>query len=507
MDFRSILGTSNKRRLALLEHLYYRRDGWSSDQLLSVLNCSLPILLNDIELINEGQPNFQIIKTKGLYRLVVAKTVSLGNLYANILNTCPEFQIIEELLYEECENITALAKKLYLSSSNTQRYLKKIEKMLIQAGMELCYRPLRIEGNEGEIRNFYYRFYSERQNAFESTLPRMSSNQYDLIDQYVEDFVTANEIWKKYIFQKRLVYNFYISLWRIKNNHPYPINELRINGLELPMDASYKELRKMVKIFSEVDLTPAVLRDCLWLVFSDAIVFSIAHRELAMTDNPKYQELFMLHYDLVEEFNQMLGCRLTKQAQINLTTVLSNDFYLYDPEGHYICLLWRNRSIFLKEVSRVYLRGVEKIRALVEDFVKKHQIYQEEDFIRNYVYLLITTEVKSLQWLASQDQMLKVLLLSDLTPTEESFLAKQIQDDVYGNFSIIHFEKLLGGTARLHEEIKKYDCLITTGSTEGLPKDFPVVVIDPFLTTQSTRWIQEMISELAEKRSITSVVE
>ena len=151
MDFRSVLGTSNKRRLALLERLYYRRDGWSSDQLLSELNCSLPILLNDIELINDEYPSFQITKTKGIYRLNVGKRVSLGNLYANILNTSPEFQIIEELLYEECENITALAKKLYLSSSNTQRYLKKLEKILSLAGMELCYRPLRVEGNEGEI--------------------------------------------------------------------------------------------------------------------------------------------------------------------------------------------------------------------------------------------------------------------------------------------------------------------------------------------------------------------
>lgn len=507
VDFRTILGTSNKRRLALLEQLYYRRDGWSSDQLLSALNCSLPILLNDIELINEEYPSFQIIKNKGLYRLIVDKTVSLGNLYANILNTCPEFQIIDELLYEDCENITALAKKLYLSSSNTQRYLKKIEKVLIQAGMELCYRPLRIEGNEGEIRNFYYRFYSERQSAFESTLPRITAKQYNLIENYVEDFVRINGIWKKYIFQKRLVYNFYISLWRIKNNHPYAPDELRIEGLELPLDASYKELRRMTKDVSGIELTPDILRDCLWLVFSNAIVFSVEHRELAMTDNPKYQELFMRHYDLVDEFNQMLGYRLTKQAQINLTTVLSNDFYLYDPEGQYIRLLWRNRSNFLKEVSQVYLRGVEKIRALVDEFVKKYQIYQEEDFVRNYVYLLITTETKSLEWLASQDQMLKVLLLSDLTPTEEGFLARQIQKDVYGNFSIIHFEKLFGGTAHLQEELRKYDCLVTTGSAEGLPEDFPVVVIDPFLTTQSTRWIQEMISDLAEKRTVASVVE
>ena len=62
MDFRSILGTSNKRRLLLLEQLYHRRDGLSSDQLLSTLNCSLPILLNDIDLINGEHPSFQVVK-------------------------------------------------------------------------------------------------------------------------------------------------------------------------------------------------------------------------------------------------------------------------------------------------------------------------------------------------------------------------------------------------------------------------------------------------------------
>ncbi len=225
MDFRSVLGTSNKRRLALLERLYYRREGWSSDQLLSELNCSLPILLNDIELINDEYPSFQITKTKGIYRLNVGKRVSLGNLYANILNTSPEFQIIEELLYEECENITALAKKLYLSSSNTQRYLKKLEKILSLAGMELCYRPLRVEGNEGEIRNFYYRFYSEKQNAFESSMPKLPTKHYHIIGEYVEEFVRVNQIHEKYVFQKRLIYNFYISIWRVKNGHSYPKGE------------------------------------------------------------------------------------------------------------------------------------------------------------------------------------------------------------------------------------------------------------------------------------------
>lgn len=500
MDFRSILGTSDTRRLALVEKLYYRREGLSSDELLGELNCSLPILLNDIELINEQHSYYQINKTKGLYRLEIDQKVNLGNVYADTLNRSPEFQIIEELLYEQCDSITSLSKKLYLSTSNTQRALKKIEKTLSQAGMELCYRPLRIEGKESEIRTFYYRFYSERQNAFESALPNLTPSQYNVIESYVAEFVEVNDIWRKYVFQKYLVYNIYISLWRIKNHHSYPKEELRTTGIKLPFDRSYKELKSVVKEICEIDLRPYILQDCLWPTFSDAIVFSIAHRELAMTDNPKYQKLFMRHYELVNEYNIMLGHQLSKQDMIDLTTVLCNDFYLCDPDGQFIGVLWRNRQDFLNEVQKVYARGMKRVRHLVERFVNKYQMYQEKDYIQNYTYLLITTVIDSLEWLASQDHALKALLLSDLTPTEESFLAKQIQEYVYGNITIYHFEQLSVGTVQLLDELKKYDCLITTGSSEGLPEDFPVVVIDPFLTSQSTRLIQQMVSDIAEEK-------
>lgn len=501
MDFRTTLGTSNKRRLLLLEHLYYRRDGLSSDQLLSLLNCSLPILLNDIDLINSEKPNVvQIVKVKGLFRIIMDKSISLGVIYADFLNACPEFQIIEELLYEECENITALSKKLYLSSSNTQRYLKKIETTLTKAGMQLHYRPLRIEGNEGEIRNFYYRFYTERQSAFESTLPKLPPDHYYIIEKYVQEFIDMNCIHEKYVYEKRLIYNMYISFWRLKRGHRFPKEELRTNAILLPTGLAYKKLKQALREGVGLELTIEMVRDALWLTFSDAIVFSLLHRDVALLENPRYRRLFTQHYALAKEFDEMLGNRLSNLNRLDIATVLCNDFYLCDPNGKYIGVLWRNRSVFVQEASKVYRRGVQKIRELVERFVSRHNMYQEEDFIQNYMYLLITTEVYSMDWLASQDQPLKILLLSDLSPTEETFLAKQISEKVYGNFTITHFEKLSGGLPNLKEELKNYDCLITTGSSEGLPKDYPVVVIDPFITNQSRNFIQETISELSKNR-------
>ena len=259
-------------------------------------------------------------------------------------------------------------------------------------------------------------------------------------------------------------------------------------------------LAQIVNQRLDMKLTPDMLRDVLWLTFSDSVLFSVPHINLALTDNPRYQLLFEQHYELVENYNKMLGYRFNEESKISLAIVLSNDFYLHDPEGKYICFLRKYREAFLKEVSKSYRSGVEKIRMLVKQFVHKFQMYQEEDFVLNYMYLLITTEADSLKWLAEQESMINILLFSDLSPTEETFLAKQITDNIYGNFQIVNFEKLSGGTPELYRELTKYDCLITTGSSQGLPEDYPVVVIDPFLTPESKRWIQEMISDLGDQK-------
>lgn len=501
MDFREILGVSNRRRLELLESLYYHQKGWSVDQLLINLNCSLPILMNDIKLINSSDPYFKIVKKKGLYYVVPAQSANLSHLYSGILNFIPEYQILEELLYEKCNNITELAEKLQLSPTNARRYIKKIEGVLQRTKMKLCFRPLRIEGNESEVRNFYYRFYKERQNTFKNDLPHLKLDQYLAIEKYVKEFIVENDIWSNYVLRKRLIYNFYISLWRIKNDHYYDKQELRKLGLKVPQKETYALLKRMIKKSSGLDLTPDFMRDCLWLSFSDSIVFSNTHREYALIDNPRYQRLFMQHYELINKYDEMLGYRLTENEKNDYTTLLCNTVYLYDPDSAAINLLWDNRLFFLREAMKLYGTGIKKIRMMVETFTKEHNMYQEEGFIRNYTYLLITVKEKSLKWLVEQDHPVKALLLSDLTMTEENFLAYQIRESIYGNINIDHYEKLSGVATQIYDELERYDCLITTRAIEGLPKGFPVVVIDHFLTPENVKKIQDLILYLDEKRN------
>lgn len=137
------------------------------------------------------------------------------------------------------------------------------------------------------------------------------------------------------------------------------------------------------------------------------------------------------------------------------------------------------------------------MKRIVDQFVNRYQIYQEEDFVWNYVYLLITMVPQSLSLLASCDRPLKLLLLSELSPTEEFFLGSQIENQIYGNFEVHYVEKKLSNVNIHRSELEKYDALITSSSVEEVPEEYPTVVIDPFLTNQDVHQLQQLVSKLA----------
>ncbi|MGM0174638.1 helix-turn-helix domain-containing protein [Enterococcus sp. DIV0800] len=496
MDFREVLGTSSLRRLRFVELLYASQVGLPSDQLLEELECSLPILLKDVKLINDEQDAFHIEKFKGLYQIQVKPHVSINRLYAEVLQQSPEFQIIEELLYEKCSSISDLAEKLYLSASNTQRYLKKIENALKKVGIKLDYRPLRIEGKESVVRHFYYRYFIEKSGSLEMLFDELKEYQVRAISDLVDQFIQVNHLENRHIFRKRVSYNIFISLWRIKNGRFYPQNEL-ISPLSMPDKETLDSFERMALEVFRVRLTNEQVKDCLWLSYADMLVFSEDQWKSAMKQSRTYRDLYQKHYELVEEFNRLIGRSLNEDEKSELTIVLVNDQRMYSPKGRFIDILYRQRSIFLEKMMETHYQAVKKVLQIAERFVKRYRIYQENDFVWNYAYLLITMVPQSLNLLASNDKPLKLLLLSELSPTEEVFLAEQIEERIYGNFEVNFVEERSRDAHIDQYNLEKYDALITSSSVEEVPYDYPTVIIDPFLTNQNIVQLQQLISDLA----------
>ncbi len=496
MDFRNILGVSNLRHLRVVELLYACRTGLSSDQLLEELECSLSVLLKDVKLINSQQDAFMIVKFKGLYQLNIKSHISINRLYADTIQQSPEFQIIEELLYEKYENIIDLSKKLFLSPSKTQRNLKKIESILLETGVTLHYRPLRLEGKESVIRHMYYRYFIEKSDRLESLYRELKEFQIKAITDLVNQFIQVNQLEDTYISRKRLGYNIYISLWRIKNGHYYPKEELG-SHLMLPERNILDAFRRMSMEVFRLNLSSEEIKDCLWLSYSDTVVSSKIQLHSALKKEGDYVDYYYRHLELVEEFDSLLNFSLGHEKKQEVTINLLNEHLIYSPSGKRIDILFRQRKIFLEKLSETHDQAVKKVAKIVEVFVQRHQMYQDNDFIWNYVYLLITMVPQSLTLLASCDRPLKLLLLSELSPTEEFFLGSQIESQIYGNFEVHYVEKHLSSVNINRSELEKYDALITSSSVEEVPDEYPTVVIDPFLTNQDVFQLQQLVSELA----------
>lgn len=500
MDFREILGTSSRRRLSLVESLYHEPDGLASNQLLERLDCSLPILLNDIKSLNENQNYFKLEKSQGLYHLQLYPKISIAKVYSAALTNSPEFQILEQILYEKCENITMLAEKLYLSDSNTQRYLKKIESALKKAKIQLKYRPLRLEGNESVIRHLFYRYFYEKETGAGLFLPQLKGFQLRSIESLVVDFIQKNNFYQLHIFQKRLIYNVFISLWRVKNGHSLSKAKLAQNEFELPERPIINEFSQTVSEVYKLQLTDDQLRECFWTQYANEIVFSEAHLKKAL-QNADYHTLFMQHKELVTEFEQLLGDSLGEEKHDLLTLTLMNDVFFYPKAGDFVMMLRRSRFDFLNMLQHMHSQVLAKIEKVVRAFTARYQMYRTDDFVGNYMYLLITSVPNCIERIANNTPKVSLLLLSDLSPTEDDFLTDQITRRIYGNFDISHLSLFQEGQQGIVKTAEKYDGLITTGSMPGIAADFPVVIIEPFLDPSAFYQIQQLVSQIAEKKS------
>lgn len=508
MHFREILSPVFRRYLILIETIYYSRAGASSEELLKKMKCSMTILLKDIKFINSLGDDIRIVKHKGLYQLEIFAKANIKSLYSKALASSIEFQLIEAMLFEEHSGIVALADHLFTSPSNVQRYLKKLERLLKNSGIKIQSRPLRLEGDEGLIRQFYDIYFSEKQKGLAMDFPKMDVESLRIVKDLVLEFLELNDFAGRYVLERTAVYNITISLWRIKNDHFFPKEKLREEGLVLPRKEALGAFGEMIKEKFDLEISEGLIKDVMWQVFSDSVILNKRQMKTALNDNKCFEEVYNAHLWLATKYNEILDNHLSLPKIERIASMLTNELYVYTKERKLIINLRETKERFIEKVSRDYPKPIEEMKGLMKDFVDKFQLFAEKECWLTYTYLLLTGVPDSLEIIDRRyNEKVHLLFITDLTDSEERYLEEYIYREVHGNFQLHHFGPTKEDDLEIWEEILKYDGLITTFNLTNFPEDYPILVIDSLLNQQMIERIQEMIRKGMEQQGKLSVVQ
>lgn len=488
MNLRGLMKQETTRRLCLIEQLYYAKDLLSSEQLMEVLNCSLPALISDIRFLNEETLPIKIKKKKGLYSIEFDQFATIDIVYAYILRTSLEFQVIECLFFEKSRGIQIAADHLNCSFSNMQRYLKNIKHKLATWDISVHHRPLRVAGDEAILRQFYYLFFREARMAFVDY--GFSKELLNSVDYLLRQLLKENQIDNNMNVHFQLMHSFLIGLQRLKNGHSMKklSNE---SGLKLPAFDQLERLTKLIKRETGIDFTESSLKECLWPLFSHQLILNRQQQLFAIQKNTRLANFYESHHLLLNRISELLDTPLSQAEIVENLRLLGNSLFCYQPNKQSVEILQETQATMLKLIDKKYSRELRKIRTVVEDFLPSQQ---HNSFTELYISLLVTSISHLLQRLVAADQPIKVLLLSDTSTTHERFWHSIFPAFIKGAVNYDYFSSPFIQQEQLTNLTKRYDLIVTNVTMTELKSACPLIAINAYPTAQDFERIQQFVN-------------
>lgn len=488
MNIRGLMKKETKRRLKLIEELYYAKGTLSSEYLLGKLKCSLPALISDARFLNGENLPLKITRVNGLYSIDFDYYATIDSVYAYILRSSLEYQVIECLFFERNRGILEGASRLNCSFSNMQRYLKKIKHIMLSWNITVHHRPLRVEGDEAAIRHFYYLFFKECRLSFANY--GFSKEIITCVDQLIRHLLTKNGITNNMTIHFRLMHGFLIGLQRQKQGH-FMGESLFESELSLPSMEKFDYLARLIKRELDMDFSDDHLNECLWPLLSHHLVLTPQQQSHAHRVDSKLADFYESHHYLLEQVSELMATSLSEKEMVKTLRLLGNELFCYAPNKESMEILQDTSKTFLRLIDKKYSREIRKLKKIVGAFL---QPQLRSAFIPIYISCLITMIDDLLQRLVEADRPINVLLLSDTSTSHERFWQSMFPNFLKGAVQYDYFETPFILQKQLTTLTKQYDLVITNVTMTGLVSACPLIAVNAYPTVRDFERIQHFIN-------------
>ncbi|MBC2169768.1 HTH domain-containing protein [Listeria booriae] len=194
------------------------RSGWFSCHFLAKkLNCSEKTVRRNIQEMNSQFPINWFIQSEVRKGVQLQKPMneSIYPIYRRFFQNTITYQILEAIYYEKHHNVTEIAEDLFISVPVAYKLINMLEKNLATLQLSISKKPIKLVGDEENVRLFYYYIFSDigDYNAF------FPEDELKRIVHYVQQIETSVGENFSISFHYRAIYFIGVTLQRVRLHH------------------------------------------------------------------------------------------------------------------------------------------------------------------------------------------------------------------------------------------------------------------------------------------------
>lgn len=384
---RELLGEKDRRRLELVEKIYLN-PGITIDELSETLFLTAIQLQTDLGFLQHPLAPIEIeVNRSRQCFLKIPATLSIKHVYRVFLENSLVFRLLEAIFFHEYENYDKLATELFVSQATLKRAIAFANRCFDPHDIRIKSRPVRLEGDEINIRAFFNFYFQERYPDDDYPFAEIEKN---LVSELADLFIRRlPEHKQNYASRNRLNLYLLVSLIREKQHHvPLQVNYLtEIQKHRLADElASFVGKQKFEHYF-KLKLTPELYLRLFRQYLNSGYAFSASDYSERISENPQNRQLYDGVYRVVSELSRQLDIPVLEMNELVLKiyNVLSTTAKLTITPY----ILFPNRKSFLLLSRHLQEAVQQQTRQLFNHYLpavaERNQAYFYEFF-----YLLVT---------------------------------------------------------------------------------------------------------------------
>ncbi|EUJ44719.1 helix-turn-helix domain-containing protein [Listeria riparia] len=318
---KNIIPASDYRRLKLLNLLFFAESPIPKKEAAKFVECSINTLNADIETLNANIPDgvAHIDEIDRKLTLRAAPKINFDYLTAYMISNSHLFQLALSAFNEENQSISEWAEKNFVSRSTFYVKLAEVDTFLSRSRLILNTTPLEVQGNEINVRFFYYHLFSKCYPYSGWIIDDFGLETP--INTFIQKFEKSLNIFFSLSARTNYAIAIAVTLKRIKQGHPVRVSD---ENMQFWHDVyTYHSVTEMDFSDLEAALGETLSQEerYLLIIISALSYFTYVNHEqmtLRLSYTEKYQRIRLR---LVEELITILNERVSDTLVLKTTLV------------------------------------------------------------------------------------------------------------------------------------------------------------------------------------------